>query len=746
MELLLIAVVGLVLHAFYMSADMKNIKRELHNLEDKLDNREPQRTEIPRPEQEIQGEDAPYPTEKEDVERKTEEYKDRETSEEIHDQPVKDQSMEKKTEDQEDLETRVGSNYLSKIGIIGIIAGMGFFLKYSFDNGWIGPIGQIMIGVLVGIILLSLGEYFDKKYSKWAKSFTGGGIAILYFSVFAAYNFYELINPSFAFGAMSLITILCGILSIRYDSIVIALLGILGGFSTPLIIPTDVKNYDGLLSYLLILNLGVIGVASFKKWPPLNFLAFLLTAFFSSFVYYALPLSHALFFLTFFFVLYASIALIYNLGLKKAATEIDLLLILANALFFFIHLYSLLNPLYHAYIGLIALGIAIFYIAQAFIAYNRNQDDSYLALTMLGLAVTFVAVAIAIQFKQHWITIGWSAEALLLIWAGFQLNRPRTRIFGIIMLTIASIRLLFMDTVVRQEELQFIWNSRVFAYAVVIVCLYLMAYLYTKYKEQVQESEKGIVSLCLTLGNIFSLIVISLEIYNYSHVIDFNIQTTYTFTWTIYALILLSINRWVLKIPLLSTLGILLIYVMIFNTLSNSIGDHGRQLFLFNAQFGSYLFAIGSLYLLPYMIAPEEINENNKGLLMSTVVQANILTLFLFSTEIWSYFDNLYLGGEQSVARWKSITQMRQVTLSIVWGVYAALLIIAGIIKRYKSIRILALIIFGITIFKVVIIDLSGLDTIYRIIALIIIGIILIFTSFLYQKYKQQMQEFILKD
>ncbi|MCP5007059.1 MAG: DUF2339 domain-containing protein, partial [Planctomycetes bacterium] len=106
-------------------------------------------------------------------------------------------------------EVRFGQKWLLIIGIIIMVIGIGLFLKYAFDNNWIGPAGRTAMAFLTGIIFLVLGEFFRQRgLGAFGLYLIGGGIATLYFSTFAAFQIYNLIGQVTAFGIMVLITVL----------------------------------------------------------------------------------------------------------------------------------------------------------------------------------------------------------------------------------------------------------------------------------------------------------------------------------------------------------------------------------------------------------------------------------------------------------------------------------------------------------------------------------------------------------
>lgn len=139
--------------------------------------------------------------------------------------------------DSSEWEELFGGTILNRLGIIALLLALIYFFKYAFDNNWVGDTGKVALGIIFGLALLGAGEHFRKKgLHKFAYGFTGGGIASLYASIYAGYNFYNLLNVYPAFGAMILITLSAVALSLHHDSPAIASLGVLGGFLTPFFI------------------------------------------------------------------------------------------------------------------------------------------------------------------------------------------------------------------------------------------------------------------------------------------------------------------------------------------------------------------------------------------------------------------------------------------------------------------------------------------------------------------------------
>ncbi|HVE71628.1 MAG TPA: DUF2339 domain-containing protein [Thermoanaerobaculia bacterium] len=170
-----------------------------------------------------------------------------------------------------DWESLVGVKLFSWIaGIATVIAAI-YFLKYSVDHGWVSPPVRAAIGLITGSALLVICELrIARGYKFTANAMLGAGIAILYATLFAVHALWHLLPAIVVFGGMLVVTAVAVLLSIRRDSIFIALLGMFGGFATPALLSTGENRPVGLFSYLLLLNAGLAWVAYKRRWPALT--------------------------------------------------------------------------------------------------------------------------------------------------------------------------------------------------------------------------------------------------------------------------------------------------------------------------------------------------------------------------------------------------------------------------------------------------------------------------------------------
>ena len=177
-----------------------------------------------------------------------------------------------------DWERFVGVRLFSAIAGIALVVAAVFFLRYSLDAGWLQPPVRVVMGILAGIGLLVACELkAARKYPATANALDAAAIAILFSTFFAAHSLWNLIPATAAFGLLTLVTATAVTLSIRRESLFIAVLGLLGGFATPALLSTGDNRPIPLFAYLLLLNVGLAWVAYRRGWTILSVLTLAFT-------------------------------------------------------------------------------------------------------------------------------------------------------------------------------------------------------------------------------------------------------------------------------------------------------------------------------------------------------------------------------------------------------------------------------------------------------------------------------------
>ena len=684
-------------------------------------------------------------------------------------------------ESQEETSAR----WLGRIGAVAVLLGVVFFLKYAFDNDWIGPKGRVAIGLLFGIVTVGIGQKLRAKYLNYSDILVACGVGILYLSIYASYGFYHLIDPAAALILMALVTAFALLVAVVDSSIALAIFAILGGFMTPVVLSTGENHLIGLSTYMIILDIGVFGAAIYKKWLRLNVLAFVGTLFlfegWMSSYYTEAQLGLTLMFGSIFFGLFLCTSVLHHLLRKEPTTLLDLALITANAAWYFSIGYRLLDPLHHELLGFFAFLLSALYLALAYVAFNSNRADRTLNLFLPGIAVVFLTIAIPLQLSDIYISLAWFAEAAVLLLTALYLRERVLQAFAWLVLVLGSGRAAYDVSTMHQAVVPPMpfWNTGFFLMCVGTLVLYLFAYLYHRFRESDPEAPHALL-LSLVLGSFATAVVFSVELHN-------GYDNWTALPWLFEGLLVLYVG---LRLNSVFTQGVGWVLTGLgLLAVTSAVGDIHREHYGINGvsdttdvpaffNLGSFLaftsVIVTYVFSGMYRIYKDTVPDWKKYA-SALVIVANLLTITFVTSEIGYGYDletralyreaamqsqanANYYGG---IAPSPYDTNMRQVVnpsvdylkisnigssketaISVFWALYAILLLIVGFAKRIRGIRLLGLGFFFVTAVRVFLI-VWQLGALARIVSSIAFGVIALAGSFLYAKYKSRLKEII---
>jgi len=386
-----------------------------------------------------------------------------------------------------DLEARIGSHWLNRIGISAVLIGVAYFLKFAFDNNWIGPSGRVAIGILAGIGVVLWSERFRAKgYSAFSYSLKAVGIGALYLSFWAAFQVYSLIPVGVAFFAMFIVTACTATMALMQDAQILAAFALSGGFVTPALLSTGKNRELQLFSYVLLLDVATLLLVVLKPWRRLLLLSFLGTlslymGWYLSF-YTRAQVSLTLGFATLFFAMFAIAPLIAN-NSSHSESRISVLpqvIAFLNAIVYFLQVYAMMDAIDRKTSAWFALALAAVYIFLSRQAQSRQEGTATgqtLHFLHLALAIGFITIAIPIRLEAHWITIGWLVESAILLWVADRIKSDFLNALAIIALSLGIARLLLFDNFYADR---LIFNARAATYAVAVALFGLIAWFGSK--------------------------------------------------------------------------------------------------------------------------------------------------------------------------------------------------------------------------------------------------------------------------
>jgi len=422
------------------------------------------------------------------------------------------------TKEDVDLEKKIGQYWLNRIGIVAMLIGVSYFLKYAFENNWIGPGGRIVIGLLAGIGLVLWSEQFRARgYAAFSYSLKAVGIGTLYLSLWGAFQVYHLIPSAAAFVAMAIVTASTIALSLSQDAELLASFALIGGFATPLLLSTGQNHEVVLFSYVCLLDLAILAMAIVKPWRRLLWGSFagtliLYLGWYGEY-YSQDQRAVTVLFAALFAALFAIVPLAtrYEASTRFPGPSITLTLLpLFNAAMFFLALYAMYER-ETATLTWFALTLAAVYlgIGGAFKKRFPGQDTKFINLLHVAIAIAFLTIAIPLKLDAQWITIGWLVESAALLWISVRTETDFLRYLAVAALTLGIIRLLFYDQF-HTETLLF--NARFATYAVAIAVLGGIAIFGERHAS---EQEMVFIRVAVVGVNLLALIALTWEASDY---------------------------------------------------------------------------------------------------------------------------------------------------------------------------------------------------------------------------------------
>tara|TARA_R110002033_G_scaffold56090_4_gene105058 strand:+ start:30704 stop:33079 length:2376 start_codon:yes stop_codon:yes gene_type:complete len=683
------------------------------------------------------------------------------------------------------LEKFIGENLINKIGILITIFGVIIGAKYSIENNLISPLTRIILGYITGLVLLVFGIKLKTKYLNYSAVLVSGAIAILYFITFAAYSLYGLFPQLLAFVLMLVFTVFAVVASLNYNKQIIAHIGLVGAYAVPFLLSTGSGDVFTLFSYMAIINIGILVVAFKKYWKPLYYVSFV----FTWLIYYSWLLlsyrqeSHftiALSFLALFFVIFYLAFMGYKLIKKEQFNSGDIVIVFSNSIIFYAFGYYLLSghETGKELLGLFTLANAVIHFIVATIIYKQQLADKKILYLIAALVLTFITVAIAVQLDGNWVTILWAVEAAVLFWFGMTKEIKIYKKLAYILMFLAFFSIFqdwswVYDTYSNSDpdtKLTPFLNINFLSSLLVLTAFgYITWWLNHSKKYNLEYTTiKSIDKLMAILIPILFLIIfyfsIAMEIDAYwsqlfkDSRLSLSGQDNHTFTkynhdindfkimWLLnYTLLFFTtlsfINITKIKNRLLGTVNLLFNIILVFAFLTLGLYTLSELRSSYLEQTLSEYYEIGK-----FNLGIRYISFIFLGAILFAIYtyykQAFMKINFKIAFELFLHFTCIWILSSE-LLHWIDIagnSNSYKMNLSMLWGTYSLLLVIIGIWKRKKYLRIGGISLFGITLIKLFFYDIADLDTISKTIVLVSLGLLLLVISFLYNKYTKQIE------
>ncbi|WP_435260835.1 DUF2339 domain-containing protein [Tenacibaculum sp. nBUS_03] len=679
-----------------------------------------------------------------------------------------------------DLEKFIGENLINKIGILILVLGISFFVKYAIDKDWINEPARVGIGILCGSLVMTIAHKLKKNYVAFSSVLVAGAISIFYFTIYIAFHEYQLFSQTIAFSIMAIITAFSTLVSVSYDRQELAILSLIGGFATPFMVSTGEGNYAVLFTYIAILNIGILGISYFKKWRTVTILAFIFTTLlYSGWLGSKIgepSFSHqgALLFATLFYFIFSITIVLNNLKNKGVFSTIEYFIFVANTFIFFGIGMVILKDIDSNFTGIFTLLLAIYNLAYAIILFKKFGLDKNAIFLLIGLALTFVTLTIPIQFEGNQITLFWALESVLLFWLS-QKSKISSFKFGAIIVQVLTIISLLIDweRYYSSENFTVIFNPLFIAGFIVSISLFTTYCLLKKEKEVIIKfftlSIKFYNNVLVVATLVITYFTGLLEINYQAHQFISNQASALSFP-IMYHFVFVSIILYVASLfkkiniskgaLIVSTMSIFLYIVSFYKLPKTEIINNLVDNTTYSYAFYFHYIILGCLIYFGYQLLKTTTSlftinaKQNKWLpwlftfaivyILSNEIMIHGLYLSntVSSSEMSTQFpnnENNWYGKFNYVNKQINNTAIQIVKIGypILWGIFSFVFLIIGIKKQWKNLRIIALSLLGLTILKLFVYDIKNVSETGKIIAFILLGILILVISFVYQKIKK---------
>lgn len=631
-----------------------------------------------------------------------------------------------------DLEQRIGARWTTWVGVLAIVVSIGFLLRWSFEMGLVGPEGRVAIGLVSGAAMLAGGLALGRRGSQpfLSSGLTGGGLAAFYLSFYAAHATYALIGSAVAFGAMCGVTAAGAAIAVITSRPSTAVLAVVGGLLTPILVTTERPNETVLLAYLLVLDLLVLAVASRRSWHGLNRLAWagtvlLLTPIFST----TRPAEDPwirLALLTAIFSLFLAVPLARSWIERRAAEALDLFVIAGNAATYTMSVILTLRPWWSDAEASFALLLATLYVVVGSLHSKRVPGDERTEMVHLGVATVLGVIAIPLALDGPWVTLAWAAMGTVFFVLSPSIPRTTAITGGLLCFALAVFRVTIFDWTEYRTWVR-VWNVRFAVHLAVVVALAWSGQAVARWDDRATGRDLRrllwvAASLLLTLllwrepRGMWPAVLLTLELLALAWLANvfrdsaFVVASSFAAGALIVRMLLLDGPlAWAAAKDLVNGPLVVRVAAAVALALAGS----------WLARSGAGPLAVG----------------------MGRVLAAAGWFTGLVSLSLgWTNHLQQQVNEAISEGMRTAIQRLRwqhQVGVSVLWTLYAAGTLASGFLRASSRLRYVGLTLLAVTILKVFLVDLSSVQAVYRVVSFLVLGLVLLGVSYVYQRWRR---------
>jgi uncharacterized membrane protein len=533
-----------------------------------------------------------------------------------------------------------------------------------------------------------------------------------------------------------LVTALAVFMAVANNAPSIAILALIGGFLSPVLLSTGVNRPYAFFTYIAILDMVAMGAAYFRRWRILDLLCFAGTAMmyvgWHEKFYGPNQMAPALIYTSLFYLMFLLIPTFHSLVRRLPETPEGLAIIVFNAALSLFSYYNILFLDYRYVLGFVVLeqAVVVFLLFQVWT--KRVGIDNRVSMSFLAITLGLVILAIPIQLKHYGIPIAWAMEGVILIYLGIRFRQMLCKIAGTVAFILSTIGLLSRLPLHKAFFIP-VFNVPFGSWSFIVAITAISAYLLHRAKKMEDHWHKTLTIISFLLSLSLACSLLSMEVsqlwninYHIAHHRTYE-SSSLIILWSCipvaiaYVLIRKKSESW---LPL-SWIGFAIGLVTLFAALPTN--RYPSPWLILNASFlPRFIFVISlwygaTLYRQPNLKTVADVQ---------VLVGHGILALLVaFEFVRWGGYSHL-ISAKMSIS-----------LISAAWAVHAFVVIWIGLVKRNHLLRYLGFVLFLFTVGKTLIIDMSELEKVYRIISFAASGFLLVAAGYFYQRYSSKILE-----
>lgn len=655
----------------------------------------------------------------------------------------------------------VGGHLMTWVGAFTIILAIGFAIQWLVTiytpPAWL----QVTAFHLLGLALLAAGHILRRRELKvLAHALAGVGVFTLYAIAYAALHHYEVYPAPVAFAECAAISFLAIALALREQSVAIVLVGALGGYLTPILTSTGTHDYVALFTYLAFLNIALIGCAVLRGWTFLKPLTWAATAaMFWWWVkddafhnYFDEKLWNTEWLLVLHWIIFLVGTTLPPFAWRRRSTQFDLLALTSSSLWFLGMTWYLFHERTDQQLAAVSWGLAALHLALFGIAYTRLSNVDPMPRVHLALSAIFFTLAAPLQLDDAtYLSVAWCTEGLIFALIAVYFRDRQMHVSALIVFALALVRLFrwefwaapqaIADTSI---DLRFALFTICALTAIAAGSMYYLLPRVLRRDDALPDFERNGAGALIAVGNLVLLIGMVLEWDSRLVLVLWTLEVAVVAAFGFWRDLVMV--RWYAAGLALVMVGGRALYH--FDAVDTPFHLVTNTRFVSLAAVAALYFGLGWFYRRLRLAGTAELRptddrrtigfEDEGQLDPLFGILANAVLLAAITCEIQSWFAQ---AARLPVAPFPNMEMAEQATYSVAWAIYAALVVLAGFLLRYRLFRILGLLGFVPILAKVFLVDLAHLRLFPRVLALAVLGLMLLAVSFLYQKFTARVEQ-----